>query len=64
MDSSSIAGSALLMKTAQTQQTISISIMKQAADQQKLIANLLAQNAAQISRPATQSSDFTFSTYA
>jgi hypothetical protein len=64
MDASAIAGSALLMKTAQTQQAISISMMKQAADQQKLMAELLAKNTAQIPQPSNQSSNGTFSTYA
>ena len=64
MDTSTIAGSALLMKTAQTQQAISISIMKQAADQQNQIATLLAQNSVQTPQQSSKSSGFTFSTYA
>jgi hypothetical protein len=64
MDTNAIAGSAILMQTAQTQQTISISVMKMVADQQKQMANLLAQNAAQMPQPHVQTSDFTFSTYA
>jgi hypothetical protein len=64
MDTSTIAGSALLMKTAQTQQAMSISIMKQAADQQKQMANLLAQNVTQMPQPESQRNGFTFSTYA
>jgi len=64
MDTSSIAGAALLMKTAQTQQTMSISVMKMEADQQKQIANLLAQLTEQIPQPAVQNSNVTFSTYA
>lgn len=64
MDASAIAGSALLMKTALTQQTMSVSMMKQAADQQKQMVNLLAQNAAQPPQPSSRNSDFTFSTYA
>jgi hypothetical protein len=40
-------------------------MMKQAADQQNKIANLLAQNAQQAPQPATQSGgSFSFSTYA
>jgi hypothetical protein len=64
MDTSSIAGSSLLMKASQTQQTMSISIMKQAADQQKLMANMLAQNASQMPQPAANNGSFAFSTYA
>jgi hypothetical protein len=64
MDTNEIAGSVLLMQTAQTRQTMSISVMKMVADQQKQMANLLAQNAAQMPQPDVQNSDFTFSTYA
>jgi hypothetical protein len=64
MDTSSIAGAALIMKTAQTQQSMSISVMKMAADQQKQIANMLAQLTEQMPQPSVQNSDFTFSTYA
>ncbi len=64
MDVNTIAGSTLLVKTAQTQQAMSISIMKQAANQQDQIANLLAQNASKAPTPAPQNSGFTFSTYA
>jgi len=63
MDTSSIAGSALLMKTAQTQQTMSISLMKRSADQQNQMASLLAQNAKQ-PQAVPQNSGYTFSTYA
>jgi len=65
MDTSSIAGSSLLLRSEQTQQALSTTMMKQAADQQNKIANLLAQNAQQAPQPATQSGDsFSFSTYA
>jgi hypothetical protein len=65
MDTSSIAGSSLLLRSEQTQQALSTTMMKQAADQQNKIANLLAQNAQQAPQPATQSgSSFNFSTYA
>ena len=63
MDTSSIAGSSLLLKTAQTQQAMSISLMKQAADQQNQMANTLAQNAQQAPQPAG-GSEFNFSTFA
>jgi uncharacterized caspase-like protein len=64
MDSSSIAGAALLMKTAQTQQTMTVSAMKMAAEQQTKIADLLAQNTAQLPQSTAQNTEFTFSTYA
>ena len=63
MDTSSIAGSSLLMKAAQTQQTISTSLMKQAADQQNQMANTLAQSAQQAPQPVG-GSGYSFSTYA
>ncbi|OGU13133.1 MAG: hypothetical protein A2076_07615 [Geobacteraceae bacterium GWC2_53_11] len=65
MDTSSIAGSSLLMRTEQTQQALSTTMMKQAAGQQNKMANLLAQNAQQAPQPAAQgNSNFSFSTYA
>jgi len=65
MDTSSIAGSSLLLRSEQTQQALSTTMMKQAADQQNKIANLLAQNAQQAPQPATQGGgNFNFSTYA
>ena len=62
MDSTAIAGSVQLMKTAQTQQTMSVSMMKKASDQQNQMANLLAQNITQTPQPASSRSGF--STYA
>ena len=64
MDVSSIAGTSLLMKTEQTQQALSTSMMKQAAEQQNKMANLLAQNAKQAPQPVKGDANFTFSTYA
>lgn len=65
MDTSSIAGSSLLLRTEQTQQALSTTMMKQAANQQNLVANLLAQNAQQAAQPASKSGNgFNFSTYA
>lgn len=65
MDTSSIAGSSLLMRTEQTQQALSTTMMKQAAGQQNKMANLLAQNAQQAPQPASKgNSNFSFSTYA
>lgn len=63
MDISSIAGTALMMKTDQTQQAITMAVMKQAAQQQQQLANILAQSAAQAPQPAANSG-FNFSTYA
>lgn len=63
MDTVSIAGAALLLKTAQTQQAMSISLVKNAADQQNQLADLLARNARSASPPA-QESGYGFSTYA
>ncbi|MDD2899945.1 MAG: hypothetical protein PHI31_14675 [Desulfuromonadaceae bacterium] len=65
MDISSIAGSSLLMQGGQTQQDLTTTMVKQAADQQNKLATMLAQNAQQAPQPATQSdSSFNFSTYA
>ena len=63
MDVSSIAGSALLLRSSQTQQAMSVSIMKQAANQQNQMANLLAQSVQQAPKPAADTGS-TFSTYA
>jgi hypothetical protein len=63
MDTSAIAGQSLLMKTAQTHQVMSLSMIKEAADQQKQIANLLAQNAVQIQQTSAQRDNFAFSIY-
>jgi hypothetical protein len=61
MDITSISGAAQMMSSNRLQQSLSVSIMKQAADQQKQMADLLSQNAAQMPQP---DSNFTFSTYA
>ena len=63
MDTSSIAGTSLLTRTAQAQQAMSTTMMKQAADQQNQVANLLAQNAQDAPKPAPKS-EHNFSTYA
>lgn len=65
MDTSSISGSSLLPRNEQARQVLSTTMMKQAADQQNMIADLLAQNARQAPQPAAKSSNgFSFSTYA
>lgn len=63
METSTIAGAALLAQTGQTQQAISMSLMKQAADQQKQMANILAQSATQAAQNAA-GSGYAFSTFA
>ena len=63
MDTSTIAGASLLAKTAQTQQAMSASLMKQAAAQQNQLADILAQNAQTAPQPA-KDSNHSFSTYA
>ena len=64
MDTSSISGSAVLMRSGQTQQVLSTSMMKQAAEQQNKMADLLAQNAKQAPQPAlTSDTNFSFSIY-
>ena len=65
MDTSSIAGSSLLLRSEQTQQTLSTAMMKQAADQQDRMASLLARSARQAPHPAAaDNGGFSFSTYA
>lgn len=65
MDTSSIAGSSLLLRSEQTQQALSTTMMKQAANNQNQVANLLAQNAQQAPQPASKADNgFSFSTYA
>lgn len=64
MEISSIAGSAMLMKAAQSQESIAISIMKLAAEQQNQIAAMLLQNAVQQPQSNTASTSSGFSIYA
>jgi hypothetical protein len=65
METGSVAGSSMFLASGQTQQTLSISMMKQAADQQSQVVNMLAQNARQAPQPAAKGdSSFAFSTYA
>lgn len=65
MDISSVAGSSLLYRAEQTQQAVSTTMMKQAAEQQNQVANMLAQNAQQAPQPTSKSGNsFSFSTYA
>ncbi|NVN90244.1 MAG: hypothetical protein HXX11_06530 [Desulfuromonadales bacterium] len=61
MDVSTITGTALLMKTSQTQQAMETAMIKQAATQQNMIASLLEQNAG-MTPQAINTTDHTFST--
>ena len=63
MDISSISGTAVMMQAAQTQQGISTSLMKMAAEQQQQMADMLAQSAQKGSQIAAQSG-YGFSVYA
>ena len=63
MDTSSIVGSSLLLRTGQSQQALSTTMMKQTADQQNKMAELLAQNTRQAPEPAANSA-FNFSIFA
>ena len=65
MDTGSIAGSLLQMRTDQTQQALAMTMMKQAANQQNMMANLLDQSVRQVSQPVSSSGDsFNFSIFA
>ena len=64
MESSSIAGAMLLMKTAQTQQAMSTTLIRMASDRQNQVVNLLAQTAQQAPQPAPADGSSVFSTYA
>ena len=63
MDISSIAGASQLMQSSQTQQALSTSMIKQAAENQNKMADMLAQNAKQAPQPM-KSQDYGFSTFA
>lgn len=63
MDVSSIAGTASIMKSSETQQVLSTSMIKQNAQSQEQVAAMIAQNAKQAPQPA-QSSGQGFSTQA
>lgn len=60
----SITGSSLIMRGAQTQQALSTAMMKQAADQQKQLADMLSKNVQQASQTMYSGSGYNFSTYA
>lgn len=53
MDVGTIASAAVMMKAAQAQQAVGTAIIKQAAKQQAMIANMLAQNVQQSQQPSS-----------
>lgn len=63
MDVNSIAGASQLIQSSQIQQTLSTSMVKQAAEAQDQLANMLAQNAKQAPQPMPNP-DYGFSTFA
>ncbi len=63
MDVSTIASAAMMVKTSQAQQTLGAAIIKQATQQQAMIANMLMQNT-QLPQQSAGVSGFSFSTYA
>ena len=64
MDTSSIAGSSMMMQSGQKQQALSTAMVKQASDQQNKMAELLAQNAKNVPQPAKSDSSYNFSVLA
>jgi hypothetical protein len=63
MDVSSIAGTSQLLRSEQTQQNLSVEMIKKNAENQNKMADMLAQNAKSAPKPAPKS-DSGFSTYA
>lgn len=63
MDISTISGAAMIMQTAQTQQSMSISMIKMVANQQAQVADLLAQGV-QSAQQISAESAYSFSTSA
>lgn len=64
MSISSIAGASQLMKTAETQQAMSTTMVKKAAEAQEQIANMLAQNSKQAAQQPAKNPDYGFSVQA
>ena len=62
METSAIGGTPWIYKAAQTQQTMTTTLMKQAAQQQNQMAGLLAEMTASIPQPVD--SDYNFTIYA
>jgi hypothetical protein len=63
MDVSSIAGTSQLLRSEQTQQNLSVEMIKKNAENQNKMADMLAQNAKSAPKPAPKP-DSGFSTYA
>ena len=63
MDVGAVAGASQLMKTAETQQAMSTSMIKKAAEAQTQVADMLAQNAKKAPQ-APRNENGNFSTYA
>jgi len=60
METTAIAGAAMMMTQAKTQEGISMVALKQAADSQNQVANMLAQQAQQLQPDPS----YSFSAYA
>jgi hypothetical protein len=63
VDINTIANAAIQVKTSQTQQAMETALIKQAAEQQNMLAGLLAQNVRMSPQPSSITG-FGFSTYA
>jgi len=63
MDVATIAGSAMRMRYEQVQNNISMTVMKQAADQVEQVADMLRQNAKEV-QTMTKNNGSGFSVYA
>lgn len=63
MDLNAIAGASMLTNSAQTQQNLSLAMVKMNADSQEKVSNMLAQNALQAPQPV-KGEGYNFSTYA
>lgn len=65
MDTVSIAGAVLTMKADQTQQLLSVAMVKQAVAQENQMAGLIAQNTSESAQQSLgEVSGVSFSTYA
>jgi uncharacterized protein Yka (UPF0111/DUF47 family) len=63
MDVASIAGTAMLMRYEQTQNNISMAVMKQAVNQMEQVADMLMDNAKEV-QAMTRNTGSGFSVYA
>ena len=64
MDVNTIAGTAMMMQAARAQDSISLSLVKVVSDQQKQMADMIAQSAAQAGSQIAASQNYSFSVYA